>query len=212
MNKVTTDRIYLDKMVSLPHLPKSLGTSGIPFNVAPDLSHTGIQTKFNAPIDRVLMPNGGLHESYVSKTTEKTRNLSRTLLALQNKKPSYVRAHGRTIDNMLLSMAETKETNSKTFHEDLLIRKSQLGLTRPSTQQSTVCGGERKPTKSCGPKPRVRKVYDNKSLFEYLLDSVETPAEPKKSFASLSRPQTASDWDQASLSRIDFEDVLNRTS
>lgn len=213
MKKTTNDetRIYLDKMMTLPHLPKNLRTSGIPVNVA-DLSHTGIQSKFNSPIERVLMPNGELHDSYVAKSTGKTRTLSRTLLALQNKKPSYVRSHGRMIDSMLMSMDETKQMQIS-IDSDILNRTSQLGLSKPSTQQSNSLSlVESKHAKSCGPKPRVKKVYDNKSLFEYLLDSVEPSTSQKKSFASLSRPQTGSDWDKKSLNKVDFVEIFTKTS
>lgn len=103
--------LYLDKFVTEPHFPTQVGTKGYySTQIMPDLSVTGIETKFQ-PKSIIVADarTANLTQQYKEQTYNRIKTLHRESLAANSHQPVFMRSHNQFIDKVLVEMDGEKQ-------------------------------------------------------------------------------------------------------
>ena len=120
---------YLDKITTAPHVPKLDGQSGyVTVDSFPDISHTGIQTKFRPYIPPAVSPAGTLTNDYRTKSYEKMGELYREHLAANSSEATFKRSHKQFIDKVLYQLEEDRLRKVDRTIQYLQFNKEKLGF------------------------------------------------------------------------------------
>lgn len=176
-------RVYLDKFVTLPHLPANPGT-GPGFNkkidyMSPNLDHTGIRTAFQERVARPVKPNGRLTYDYRLNASTQVAIPSRTLAKLEMKK---VRPHfekNSTYEERLLLIEQKRLTLGSTCERQLEVEKDFLLSTEELEEESRASNSSSKMSKKSrrrGKKNwtgtvRPKKIFNQQGIVNCIIDT-----------------------------------------
>lgn len=181
-------RVYLDKFVTLPHLPSNPGT-GPGFNksishISPNLDHTGIRTAFQEKVKRAVKPNGRLTYDYKLQAFSQIATPARTLARLDKKK---VRSHcvrNALYEERLRGLEEKRTAFDKICERQLQqestfllpvspsLDEPSLGCLSMSTgqTQSTSTRTHKKSTRK-QKRARPKKIFSQQGIVDLLMDT-----------------------------------------
>ena len=201
MGEIVKDsRLYLDKFMTLPHLPHS--SSETPYEdlstlpklqVIPSLAHTGIQTMFETYSEPSMMPNGSLNPAYVTDALDKSRAMARSMIKLKSMEPRHCKDHRKCIDKVLLNMEASRSKKSLSLTNYFLREKNELGFGSElgieasqshrlrfendveeleNTLSRTVLKKKStKHKKNHIPQSRPKRIYSKDTLFQCMLEN-----------------------------------------
>eukprot|EP01041_Mallomonas_annulata_P006868 gene6868-13919_t len=204
-------KLYLDKFVTLPHLPLQR-INDDPYPILPNLQHTGIQTTFVPRVESSIMPNGSVNFNSISKSMNESRMATRSLIKLQTKQPPFRKTHRNILDKLLIEIDEKKLSRPRSLENSLLNNMSEmepsyrlssaipmnssnrsssavssyyshrLSTAKPIASAYSKRDKEQMKITSHVPIPPEGKVFNKESLFKFLLDTSEPPPSSKKHF------------------------------
>lgn len=177
--------LYLDKISTAPHVPNVEGQIGfISTDSFPDISHTGVQTKFRPYVPPAVTPGGKLRADYRTNTFEMACSLTREDMAANSTEITFKRSHKQFIDKVLLEMEEDRLRKiDRTLHS-LSSTKAKLGLGEHF--------GTTKANSSSIPNEKKKiRVINRMALFESLLADSEAPMGLKR-YGTISSPGRSS--------------------
>jgi hypothetical protein len=168
-------KVYLDKFVSLPHLPAADGCTDKnprPTRVAPKMSHTGIKTKFGPQAQRPVYSSGNLTNEYIANTYLKGRSTARAImkaeLALvrtQFEKSTY-------LEERLMELEERRHVHGEVCNQQLDEEKSFM-KSMSSTDMSKSGKKKKNKLNLPGTAQRPHKVFNEETLVRCILDTTE---------------------------------------
>jgi hypothetical protein len=171
-------RVYLDKFVTLPHLPSTSG-AGPGFNkkleyISPDLDHTGIRTAFQEKVARPVKPNGRLTYDYKLNAFLQIATPARTLVKLERNK---IRSHfekNSTYEERLLSLDQKRRALGSTCERQLESEKDFL-LPAESLEDSSMLSSKSQRSGQkramCTDKKRPKKIFNQRGIVDLLVET-----------------------------------------
>ena len=189
--------VYLDKFISLPHLPNYEGATATSLDVPPNLSHTGVRSVFEPQVTPSTMPTGSLTPQYLDRTLKTARQKSRDVIKL-DKKQLMRSVHRRApMTEQLLVNAEEKRLQfeslvKKQFDTERLVLGfpdfDRDGDSVSTMKFDSLDGGSSlaegsltsksrrlKKIPSSLNQPRPKKIYNKTSLIQCIFDTTEFP-------------------------------------
>lgn len=177
-NKKQTRRVYLDKFVTLPHLPSSPG-AGPGFNkrmdyLSPNLDHTGIRTAFQGRVERPVKPNGRLTPQYVQSASKRVAGPSRTLVRIDKKR---IRSHfekSAIYEERLLGLEQKRNALVKVCDQQVAFEKSFLppeSIEGASVVSSLSRQSKKSSQRGFSESTRPRRIVNQDGLVKCLLDT-----------------------------------------
>jgi len=169
-----SNRLYLDKFMTLPHFPISSPDSNL--HVLPSLAHTGVQTIYEVQDELTIMPSGAFNPRQLVEVTNKTRLYERSVINLQNREKPHCKLHREYNDKVLLDMEAAKYSRTSDIKRGLE-KSSQLSSVVDRRAQSTfhnvrdVSTRSKFKVRNNSPKPRQRRIFNNSSLLDCLLET-----------------------------------------
>ncbi len=120
---------YLDKVVTAPHVPRQPGQIG--FHTTknfPDLSHTGLRSKFEPQVPSATTADGRITDQYKRQAFLRNSAVERQLVKLNSREDVFKTGHKQFIDKVLCDMEDTKRRKSDRHMKHWNSSKSQLGF------------------------------------------------------------------------------------
>lgn len=196
--------VYLDKFVSFPHLPIHPDCKEPPSRrkyhvIPPNISHTGVVTKFNPPVERAVYPSGTLTNQYIENAFWQGRKTARAVMKHELSKIRSANEKTVKMESQLLEVEERRQKYSslceKQVHSEIeeLQPMTKIGFNTftsspsPSTfnsehlqQPQTNTSKKKKTKKMKTTKPlsplqhtRQKKIYNRESLISCILDTTD---------------------------------------
>lgn len=100
---------FLDKMVTAPHFPKPDGQIGY-FSTEnfPDLSHTGVRTKFEPQVPPIVYSNGNLTEVFKNNSYKSLCPVLRDEESLNGRGEVFAKSHKQVMTKIFYEMEASK--------------------------------------------------------------------------------------------------------
>ena len=185
--------VYLDKFVSFPHLPINPGCKEPPSRrkfhvIPPNLSHTGVATKFNPPVERAVYPSGTLTNQYLENAFWQGRKTARAVMKQELSKIRPANVKTVKMESQLLDVEERRQKHSNICDQQISsefeilepIKKAisptrTVGAKTTTTTISTKKSKKLKTTKPLSPlqNTRQKKIYNRESLISCILDTTD---------------------------------------
>jgi hypothetical protein len=206
LNSSMANRIYLDKIVSNPHFPRSYENANLPLTM-PDIGAAGIKSKFAPSEVEISYPGGRLTQQFKEKCREQARTLERPRLKLETKEKGFNMAHRNFMDNVLCDLEDSQKkviarnqrridklkyslraSNSEYqfSRADVADNLSTNSLTRFGSSMGVSSSLKSFKTYGTSSSTRQKKPYSRMSLFNSLLETTEPPKD-KRRFAQIGR-------------------------
>lgn len=195
--------VYLDKFVSFPHLPINPGCKEPPSRrkyhvIPPNLSHTGIISKFNPPVERPVYPSGTLTNQYIENAFWQGRKTARAVMKHELSKIRPANEKSVTMESQILDAEERRIKHNNICEQQLSsefenlhsFSTTKIGKTNTnghnnthnnnSTKNTKKSSSSKKSKKMKTTKPlsplqntRQKKIYNRESLISCLLDTTD---------------------------------------
>jgi hypothetical protein len=122
--------LYLDKLVTEPHVPKRKGQIGFySTENIPDLSHTGCTTFYHPqPMTAYDQKKMTIRKSYREKANDKIKVLHREMIAANTIETTFNKGHKQFIDKLLVEMDIEKRAKLKKTQASWKSEKTQIGF------------------------------------------------------------------------------------
>lgn len=120
---------FLDKISTAPHIPSQDGQYGlVSLKNFPDLSHTGIRSKFEKQVPYATAKDGTILPSYKANAFKTTRMIERGLVKLNAREDVFKTGHKQFIDKVLCDMESTKQDKHRRQMKHWNSGKGKLGF------------------------------------------------------------------------------------
>lgn len=127
---MSSHSVYLDKLVTEPHVPKMKGQIGFYSTTnIPDLSHTGIESTFQpygmTAYDQKKM---SIRKSYREATNDRIKVLHREMIAANAIEKTFCKGHRQFIDRLLVEMEGDKRKKLNKTQKSWKSEKNAVGF------------------------------------------------------------------------------------
>ena len=120
---------FLDKIVTAPHFPKPEGQVGyVSMETFPDLSHTGVRTKFEPKVEAITYSDGSLTENFKTNSSNSMSYIYREEENLNNKEEIFAKSHKQVITKILIEMELSKKEMLDRKNKYMNSSKNKLGF------------------------------------------------------------------------------------
>jgi hypothetical protein len=120
---------YLDKICHNPHMPHVEGYNDMNSKTTfPDLKHTGIRSKFDAPSVIVTTPTGRLTADFKQQSYLRVKGIYRDDVEMNSREAIYKRSHKQFLSDILLDMEEKKHKSVERRLQHWTTKKTELGF------------------------------------------------------------------------------------
>lgn len=167
-------KVYLDKFVSLPHLPIAADcTDKNPrkTKVTPKMNHTGIRSKFEPRVKRPVYTSGDLTNEFIATAHVKGRATARAIMKAELALVRSKFEKSTYLEDRLLQLEERRHIHDEVCNQQLTEEKSFL-RSMGSTEVSKSYKKKSKKASTPG-SARPHRVFNEETLVRCILDTTD---------------------------------------